>query len=39
MKIDPVGNYAIQIGWSDGHNSGIYSFRYLKELEEELRKK
>ena len=21
MKIDPVGNYAIQIGWSDGHNT------------------
>jgi len=39
MKIDSVGNYAIQISWSDGHNSGIYSFRYLKELEEELRKK
>ncbi len=39
MKIDPVGNYAVQVSWSDGHNSGIYSFRYLKELEEELQKK
>jgi DUF971 family protein len=33
--IDPVGNYAIQISWSDGHNSGIYSFRYLQELAEQ----
>jgi ATP-binding protein involved in chromosome partitioning len=39
MKVDPVGNYAVQISWSDGHNSGIYSFRYLKELEEERKKK
>ncbi len=33
MTIEPVGNYAIQISWSDGHNSGIYSFRSLKEME------
>jgi ATP-binding protein involved in chromosome partitioning len=33
MRIEPVGNYAIQISWSDGHNSGIYSYRYLKELD------
>ncbi len=39
MKIDPVGNYAIQISWSDGHNSGIYSFRLLKELEEKIKSK
>ncbi len=36
MTIEPVGNYAIQIGWSDGHNTGIYSFRALKEMEREL---
>jgi ATP-binding protein involved in chromosome partitioning len=39
MKIDPVGNYAVQVSWSDGHNSGIYSFRYLKDLEEKITKK
>ena len=33
MTIEPVGNYAIQISWSDGHNTGIYSFRSLKEME------
>lgn len=27
-----VGNYAIQLEWSDGHESGIYSFQYLREL-------
>src|SRR5207248_8960722 len=27
-----VGNYALQIEWSDGHDSGIYSFDYLREI-------
>jgi len=27
-----VGNYAIQIEWSDSHDSGIYSFEYLREI-------
>lgn len=27
-----VGNYALRIDWSDGHNTGIYSFRFLREL-------
>jgi DUF971 family protein len=27
-----VGNYAIKIEWSDGHDSGIYSFQYLREI-------
>jgi ATP-binding protein involved in chromosome partitioning len=25
-----VGNYAIQIDWSDGHTTGIYNFRNLR---------
>lgn len=32
-SIDVVGDYAIQIGWRDGHNTGIYSWEYLKILE------
>jgi len=28
----PVGNYAVQIDWSDGHNTGIYSWDYLLKL-------
>jgi DUF971 family protein len=27
-----VGNYAIQLEWSDKHESGIYSFQYLREI-------
>lgn len=32
QAIDPVGNYAIRLGFSDGHDSGIYSWDYLFEL-------
>jgi DUF971 family protein len=28
----PVGNYAIQIQYSDGHATGIYSFECLREI-------
>lgn len=28
----PVGAYAIQFRFSDGHNTGIYSFDYLREI-------
>jgi DUF971 family protein len=27
-----VGNYAIQIVFSDGHSTGIYSFEHLREI-------
>lgn len=27
-----VGTYAIQFFWSDGHNTGIFDFRYLRSL-------
>ena len=30
--IEEVGNYGLSLGWSDGHSSGIYSFKYLREL-------
>lgn len=32
MKVEPVGAYALRIEWSDGHNSGIYSYDHLREL-------
>jgi ATP-binding protein involved in chromosome partitioning len=32
QKILSIGNYAIQFDWSDGHNSGIYSFKDLRAL-------
>jgi DUF971 family protein len=31
VKIEPVGNYAIQITWTDGHSTGIYSWRTLRD--------
>ena len=31
-EIQLVGRYAIRIHWSDGHGTGIYTFRYLREL-------
>jgi len=31
-KIEQVGNYAVQFEWGDGHDAGIYSFRYLRAL-------
>jgi DUF971 family protein len=27
-----VGNYAIQIEFTDGHSTGIFSFEYLREI-------
>ena len=32
LNAEPVGNYAVRIHWSDGHNSGIYSFEHLREI-------
>jgi ATP-binding protein involved in chromosome partitioning len=31
-RINAVGRYAIQIQWSDGHDTGIYAFDRLREL-------
>ena len=30
--VEPVGNYAIRILFDDGHDTGIYSWRFLREL-------
>jgi DUF971 family protein len=32
VHLDGVGNYAVSFTWQDGHNTGIYSFRLLREL-------
>jgi DUF971 family protein len=32
--ISIVGRYALNFRWSDAHETGIYSFRYLRELGE-----
>jgi DUF971 family protein len=33
--MQPVGNYAYAIQFSDGHNSGIYTFDHLRRLGED----
>lgn len=45
LKFDPakarvssaklVGNYAIQFTWSDGHNTGIFDFRFLRSIDDD----
>lgn len=32
QDVELVGRYALCFRWSDGHQTGIYSFRYLREL-------
>lgn len=32
--VQPLGNYAVAITWSDGHSTGIYSWDHLKALAE-----
>lgn len=32
LRTEPVGGYALQLFWADGHSTGIYSHDYLKKL-------
>lgn len=32
VSMHPVGNYALHITWSDGHDSGFYSWEHLRRL-------
>ncbi len=32
LAIRYVGRYALKFEWSDGHSTGIYPFRYLRDL-------
>ncbi len=34
VEVTPVGRYALQFQWNDGHTSGIYSWEYLRRLHE-----
>jgi DUF971 family protein len=35
LRLEPVGNYAVRIVFDDLHDTGIFSWRYLRELGEE----
>jgi DUF971 family protein len=37
-SLEPVGSYAVQPAFSDGHSTGIYSWDYLYELGENQEK-
>ena len=32
LSVDPVGNYAVKIGFDDMHATGIYSWAFLRDL-------
>jgi DUF971 family protein len=32
--VEPVGQYAVKLVYDDGHDSGLYSWKYLRELGE-----
>jgi DUF971 family protein len=32
LAVEPMGNYALRINWSDGHNTGIYSWDHFREI-------
>ena len=32
LSVDPVGNYAVRLGFDDMHNTGIYSWAFLRDL-------
>jgi DUF971 family protein len=34
ISVQPTGNYAVRIGFDDFHDSGIYTWSYLRELGE-----
>ena len=34
LSVDPVGNYAVRIGFDDMHSTGIYSWVFLRDLGE-----
>lgn len=32
-SLQPVGGYALQPLWQDGHSTGLFSFTYLRQLD------
>ncbi len=34
LSVDPVGNYAVRLGFDDMHSTGIYSWAFLRDLAE-----
>jgi len=32
LEIAPVGSYAVQFRWSDGHSTGLYTWAVLRQI-------
>lgn len=39
LAVEPVGNYAVKLGFDDMHDTGIYAWDYLRELGEQMEEK
>jgi DUF971 family protein len=37
--VEPVGQYAVKLVFDDGHDTGLYSWNYLRELGEGYQRK
>jgi DUF971 family protein len=33
VAVEPVGNYAVRVRFDDGHDTGIFTWRYLRQLD------
>ena len=38
-RVEPVGAYAVRLHFDDGHNTGLYTWAYLRELGEQQDRK
>jgi len=34
-EVEPVGGYALKIRWSDGHDTGIYTWEHLRRISQD----
>lgn len=32
VRVEPVGHYAVRLVFDDGHDTGLYTWKYLREL-------
>ena len=32
LAVEPIGNYAVRLVFDDGHNTGLYTWKYLHQL-------
>ncbi|MEM7802315.1 MAG: DUF971 domain-containing protein [Chloroflexota bacterium] len=33
LNIQPLGSYALQLSWSDGHDTGIFTWEFLRQAD------